>query len=69
MRKDEPEFPETRIPTAMILAMRIMDLFEAEGATTRERQSAIDIAGTLVVDDFLCANEHRPRHPFRLPKE
>jgi hypothetical protein len=46
MRKDEPEFPETRIPTAMILAMRIMDLFEAEGATTRERQSAIDIAGT-----------------------
>jgi hypothetical protein len=60
MRKDEPEFPETRIPNAMILAMRIMDMFEEAGATTRERQSAIDIAGTLVVDDFLCANERHP---------
>jgi hypothetical protein len=69
MRKDEPEFPETRIPTAMILAMRIVDMFETAGATLRERQSAIDIAGTLVLDAVLSSSERRPPHPGRLRRE
>lgn len=69
MRKEEPEIQETRIPTAMILAMRIVDMFEAAGATLRERQSAIDIAGTLVLDAVLSANEYRPPHPGRSRRE
>ena len=35
MRKDESEFPESRIRTAIILAMQIVDMFEAAGATIK----------------------------------
>lgn len=69
MRKEGPEFPETRIPNSMILAMRIMDMFDAAGATERERQSAIDIAGTLVLDDLLYSNGRRPPHASREQRE
>jgi hypothetical protein len=61
MRKDEPEFPETRIPTAMILAMRIIDMLEESRATVRDRKLAIVIANSLVLDAMLYPNESHLR--------
>ncbi len=54
---NESDFPETRIPTAMILAQRIIDMFEAAEATDRERRVALNIAKTLVLDASLYSNE------------
>jgi hypothetical protein len=61
MRKDEPEFPETRIPTAMILAMRVIDVLEESGATNRDRKLAIVIANSLVLDSLLYPSESHLR--------
>lgn len=49
----ELEFPETRIPTAMILAQRVIDLFDEAGATDRERRLALNIAKNIVLDASL----------------
>jgi len=58
MLNDEKElkFPETRIPSAMILAQRIIDMFEAAKATDRERRLALNIAKDITLDASL-ANE------------
>jgi len=58
MLNDDKEltFPETRIPAAMILAQRIIDMFEAAKATDRERRLALNIAKDITLDASL-ANE------------
>jgi hypothetical protein len=53
----ELQFPETRIPTAMILAQRIIDLFEEAEATDRERRLALNIARSIVVDEAINSSE------------
>jgi len=44
------QFPNTRIATPLLLAQRIMDLFDASEATPQEQDTALDIAKTLVLD-------------------
>jgi hypothetical protein len=51
--QESSEFPETRISPALILAQRIVDLFDQAEATPHEQQSALDVAGTIVLDRLL----------------
>jgi len=47
---DRPEFPETRIAPALMLAQRVIDLFDQSGASIREQETALELAKTLVSD-------------------
>lgn len=44
------EMPETQVSTALILAQRVMDLFDQAGATPQEQDTALSLAKTLVLD-------------------
>jgi hypothetical protein len=48
------------LPVPMMLAQRVLDLFDQCGATPREQNAALDIAKTVVLEHLYPASGDRP---------
>ena len=51
-QRDGLAYPETRVSPALMLAQRIIDLFDQAGATDKERRTALDLARRITMDSL-----------------